>query len=114
MDSKPHAVILFDGVCRFCNASVNFVIRHDKRDYFRFAAQQDEPGLAIMKLAGLESGRLDTLILHEDGKTYTRSTAALRIARKLSGGWWLLYAFVIIPRPLRDFCYNLLAKNRYR
>jgi predicted DCC family thiol-disulfide oxidoreductase YuxK len=112
--SKKHAIVLFDGVCNFCNASVNFVMERDRHDYFRYAALQLDAGLKIMADNGLEAGKLDTLLLYEDGKIYTRSTAALRIARKLSGGWPLFYAFIIIPRPIRDFFYNLIAKNRYR
>ena len=110
---KTKAIVLFDGVCNFCNASVNFVIERDKRDYFRFAPLQGEPARQIMTDNGLAVGALDTLLLYEGEKIYTRSTAALRIARRLSGGWPLFYMFMVVPRPIRDFVYNIIAKNRY-
>ena len=114
MPEQNHAVVLFDGVCNLCNASVDFIMRRDKRDYFRFTSLQSEAGSEIMRAGGREPGKLDTMLLYEGNRIYARSTAALRIARRLSGAWPLLYAFIIIPRPLRDLIYNLIAKNRYR
>jgi predicted DCC family thiol-disulfide oxidoreductase YuxK len=112
--NEQHAIVLFDGVCNFCNASVNFIIERDTRDHFRFAALQLDAGRQILKENGIEVGRLDTLLLYECGKIYSRSTAALRIARRLAGAWPLFYIFVMVPVPIRDFFYDLFAKNRYR
>lgn len=111
---KDKGIVLFDGVCNFCNNSVNFIIRKDNTDYFRFLALQSEKGKKIIERHNLDPENLQTIIFLEDGKIYTRSTAALRIARKLKGGWKLFYGFVIVPTFLRDVVYNIIAKNRYR
>ena len=119
------AVVLFDGVCNFCDASVNFVIEHDRDGYFKFAPLQSEPGMRLAAEYGLdskvaESGvgegsiPIDSVILIEEGKAYTHSTAALRIARRLVGLWSWAYIFIIVPAPIRDFFYRLFAKHRYR
>ena len=119
------AVVLFDGVCNFCDASVNFVIEHDRQGYFKFAPLQSEAGSKLATEHGLASETaeprtgddlipIDSVILVEDGKAYTHSTAALRIVRKLSGAWPLLYAFIVVPKAIRDFFYRLFAKYRYR
>lgn len=108
------AIILFDGVCNFCNSSVNFVIEHDKAGYFKFAPLQSEIGESLIKEHGIDPTRTDSVILVEDGKAYLHSTAALRIARKLDGMWSLAYVFIVIPRPIRNVFYKLFAKNRYR
>jgi len=109
--NKP--VILFDGVCNLCNASVNFVIDRDPAGLFYFSALQSD--YAQGKLATHQVGQdLNTIILLEDGKVYDRSTAALRIARHLGGLWPLLYVGILIPRFLRNAVYRWIAKNRYR
>ena len=119
------AVVLFDGVCNFCDASVNFVIDHDADGYFKFAPLQSEAGSKLAAEHGLVSETsdekpandlipIDSVILVEDGKAYTHSTAALRIVRKLGGAWPVLYAFIVVPKPIRDFFYRLFAKYRYR
>jgi predicted DCC family thiol-disulfide oxidoreductase YuxK len=105
-------IVLFDGVCNFCNGSVNFIIEHDKKGYFRFAPLQSEIGKEYIEKFGLSE--LDSVILVEDEKVYTHSTAALKIARQLDGPWSWFYALIIIPRPVRDFFYKLFAKYRYR
>lgn len=113
-DPTKNAIVMFDGVCNFCNSSINFIIRKDKEDYFRFLTLQSEKGKAIIERHHLDPENLQTVILLENGRIYTRSTAALRIVRHLKGGWKLLYAFVIVPPVIRDFVYNIIAKNRYR
>jgi len=113
-DLQDKGIVLFDGVCNFCNSSVNFIIRKDPADYFRFLPLQSEKGKKIIERYNLDPENLQTIIFLEGGKIYTRSTAALRIARKLKGGWKLFYVFVIVPSFIRDFVYNIIAKNRYR
>jgi len=108
------AIILFDGICNFCNSSVNYVIDHDSKGYFKFAALQSEAGEELKEKFGIDSIQTDSVILIENGKAYSRSTAALKVAGKLSGPASLLYAFMIIPRPIRDFLYDQFAKQRYR
>ena len=105
-------VILFDGVCNFCNSSVNFIIEHDKKGYFKFAPLQSEIGKTLVDKFGLND--VDSIILVEDDKAYTHSTAALKFIKHLDGIWSWAYIFIIIPRPIRDFFYKLFAKNRYR
>src|SRR5262245_55286459 len=110
-DSRPaddaHAVVLFDGVCNLSNATVNFIIDRDPAEYFRFAALQTEVGAATLAGHGVAApqGDPDTIYLEERGRLYARSSAALRIARRLRGAWKLLFAFVVVPRPLRDLVY---------
>ena len=108
------AILLFDGVCNFCNGSVNFIIERDKIGYFKFAPLQSEIGQKLLGEYKIDKENTDSVILIEDEKVYTHSTAALRVARRLDGFWKYFYAFIIMPRPIRDFFYKLFAKNRYR
>ena len=108
------AIVLFDGVCNFCNGSVNFMIGHDTAGYFKFAPLQSETGRALLDKFGIDTTETDSIILVEDDKAYTHSTAALRIARKLDGLWGWFYIFRFVPRPIRDLFYRLFAKYRYR
>lgn len=119
MPTESSAVVLFDGVCNLCNASVNFIIDRDKPGYFRFAPLQSERASELLIAQGkkpLAPGTdPDSISLLEDGKLYEQSTAALRIAKRLSGAWPMLYYLSIwIPRPIRDFVYRIVARNRYR
>lgn len=107
-------IVLFDGVCNFCNASINFVIERDKAGYFKFAPLQSEIGEKVTAEHRIDTVETDSVILVEDEKFYTHSTAALRIARRLDGFWSVAYALIVVPRPIRDFFYKLLAKNRYK
>ena len=107
-------IILFDGVCNFCNFWVNFIIDRDKKDLFRFAALQSEKGQELLERFQMDSNSLDTFVLIEDKKVYTKSTAALKISRKLKGIWRSFYFLIFIPKPIRDFIYTLIAKNRYK
>jgi predicted DCC family thiol-disulfide oxidoreductase YuxK len=109
-----HAVILFDGVCNLCNASVIFVIDKDKHDYFRFASLQSEFGRKILHDYNLPSDNYDSFILLENGKIYQKSTAALRVSRKLQGLWKLMYVFIVIPPFIRDTVYGFVAARRYQ
>lgn len=112
--NQGHPVILFDGVCNLCNSSVQFVIRRDKKGSFRFASLQGRSGQQYLQQYHLPVDAFNSFVLIENNKVYTRSTAALRVARQLGGGWKLLYGFIVIPRFIRDAVYNLVAKNRYR
>lgn len=109
-----HAIVYFDGVCNFCNGFVNFMIPRDKKDYFRFAPLQSEVGQIFQAEHHLPSNNLETFYLYENGRVYSRSTAALRLMRHLSALWPSMYTFIILPRWLRDFFYNMISKNRYR
>lgn len=113
-DDSSHGIVLFDGVCNFCNRSVNWIIRRDKRGFFRFAPLQSDVGAELQKRYGLDPSALDTLVLVKGECVYTKSTAALRIVRRLRSRWRMLYAFIAVPRPVRDFAYDLFARRRYR
>ena len=108
------AIVLFDGVCNFCNATVNFVIEHDTAGYFKFAPLQSEIGEELVAKHGIDTADTDSVIVIENDRAYTHSSAALRIARRLDGVWSWAYAFVIIPKPIRDLAYRIFAKYRYR
>lgn len=111
---SPHPIILFDGVCNFCNFWVNFAIKRDPRKKLRFTALQGETAKKILPQFGIIPSNLSSVILVENGKAYTQSSAALRVARHLSGGWKLFYGLIIIPKIIRDGLYNILARNRYK
>lgn len=108
-----HAVVLFDGVCNLCNGAVNFIIDRDPAGYFRFAPLQSDVAATYLDDTDGPDADLSTIVLVEDGQTYVRSTAALRIARRLTGAWPLLFLAIVVPRPLRDAVYNWVAHNRY-
>lgn len=107
-------VVVFDGVCNLCNRAVQFVLDHDRQRRILLCASQSEAGARL--LAGRTGGASpgDTIFFVEEGRLHDRSTAALRIARALGLPWSLLYAFILVPRPLRDWVYGIVAKNRYR
>lgn len=106
--------MLFDGVCNLCNGAVQFIIKRDKRDQFRFASLQGKTGQQILKKFNLPINSINTFILVEGEKIYTRSTGALRISRSIGGAWQVLYLLIVIPRLIRDRVYNWIATNRYK
>lgn len=108
------AIILFDGVCNFCNGSVNFVIAHDAQNYFKFAPLQSDVAQSLLDKFQIDKSATDSVILVENETVYTHSTAALRIARKLDGAWSWFYVFIVVPKFIRDFFYKLFAKYRYK
>jgi predicted DCC family thiol-disulfide oxidoreductase YuxK len=112
MDTHP--IILFDGVCNLCNSSVQFVIKHDPAAVFRFASLQGKTGQQLLKQYSLSSNDLNSFVLIRDNKAYTRSAAALTVAKQLTGFTRLLYGFIIVPPFIRNAVYNLIAKNRYK
>lgn len=105
--------MLFDGVCNLCNASVDFILRHEKTACLRFAALQSESGQSFLQGCGL-SAVPETIILLEGGRCYPASTAVLRIAKYLRFPWNLLSVFLLVPPPLRDVVYRQIAGHRYR
>lgn len=109
-----HGVILFDGVCNFCNGSVNFIIDNDPHDYFRFAALQSDVGQALLERFYLPRSDFDSIVLIEGGRIYVKSTAALRIARRLKFPLSLGGLLLLVPRLIRDIGYTIIAKNRYQ
>lgn len=108
------AIVLFDGVCNFCNGSVNFIIERDRAGYFKFAPLQSEIGEQYLEKFEIDRAVTDSVILIENERVFTHSTAALKIARKMDGFWSWFYALIVVPKPFRDFFYKLFAKYRYR
>ncbi|AVK84143.1 thiol-disulfide oxidoreductase [Lysinibacillus sp. B2A1] len=106
-------IILFDGICNFCDSSVQFIIRYDQAAYFQFASIQSDVGQALLAKYNV-SENVDSVILIEHGEAYVESTAALRISRKLDGLWPICFLFILVPPFLRNTVYRLVAKNRYR
>lgn len=107
-------IVLFDGVCNLCSSSVQFILRHDKKDQFLFGSLQGNYGQEVLKKYGMPSNEFNSFMLLEGEQLYTKSSGALRMLRHLGGGWSLLYAFIIVPKFIRDAVYNFIAQNRYR
>ncbi|GAB5399489.1 MAG: DUF393 domain-containing protein [Aureisphaera sp.] len=113
-EANSHIIILFDGVCNLCNSSVTFVIKRDKKNRFKFAALQSEEGKKLIATHGIDTHKVDSIILIENGKAYTKSTAALRVAKYLGGAYPLAMVFLIIPAFIRNVVYDWVARNRYK
>ena len=110
---KDKKIVLFDGVCNYCNDKVNFIIKNDKHDVFRFVALQSETGQKIIKYLGIDVS-IDSIILYEPGYAYfIKSEAVFRIIKHLSSSVRLLLFFNFIPTSIKNIFYDLIAKNRY-
>ena len=112
MNSGP--IILFDGVCNFCNSAVNFTIKRNSKSNIMFAPMQTEAGQKLLKQYNLPLNDMQSFFFIEEGKAYKQSTAGLRVCRHLRGLWPLCYGLIIVPGFLRDGIYNWIAKNRYK
>ena len=108
------AIVFFDGVCNLCNTSVQFILKRDPKGYFRFAPLQSDLARELAGKHGVDAEKLDGLVLIENDVASTKSTASLRIARRLSWPWPLAAAFLIVPRIIRDWFYDRFAERRYR
>ncbi len=113
MTVNYNAVILFDGVCNFCNSSVQFIIKRDPKAHFQFASLQSEIGQRLVKEYAVPAG-MDSIVLIEGQRFYVKSTAAIRICRNLKGFWKLFAILLIVPTPIRNVFYNIIARNRYK
>ncbi|UMB61456.1 DUF393 domain-containing protein [Lutibacter sp. A80] len=114
-NTKNNYLILFDGVCNLCNASVKFIIKHDKKAHFKFASLQSDAAKELLLHYNLKKNYMDSIILIENNTNYyEKSTAALKIAQKLDGMFKLLYIFIVIPSFIRDWIYTYIANNRYK
>ena len=107
-------IVLFDGVCNLCSNSVQFIIRHDKKNQFLFGSLQGKAGQEYLKKFNLPEDSFNSFMLVENDKLYTRSSGALRMLKYIGNGWQLLYGFIIVPKFIRDGVYNFIAKNRYK
>jgi predicted DCC family thiol-disulfide oxidoreductase YuxK len=114
MSSAPKKIILFDGVCNFCNWSVQFVMNRDAQKQFYFASLQSDTGQALLERVGLKDSDIDSVVFIQGEKAYVKSSAALKIAGQLDGWVKVLGIFRIIPSFISDFVYDIIAANRYR
>ena len=108
------AIILFDGTCAFCEGTVKFIARRDPAGVFRFGTSQSAPGTALLAAHGLTRAMTRSLVLIDGGRVYLRSDATLRIARRLPWPWSMAGALLVVPRPLRDGVYRVVAAVRHR
>ncbi|WP_336769728.1 thiol-disulfide oxidoreductase DCC family protein [Bacillus bombysepticus] len=106
-------IILFDGECNVCDRSVQFIIQRDPIGLFKFASLQSDIGQELLDKYNAPSD-LNSFVLIENDKCYFKSSAALRVCKNLKGAWKLLYFFLVVPKPLRDYFYSIIAKNRYK
>ncbi len=108
-------IILFDGVCNLCDSSIQFIIKHDKKDIFRFVGFQSEIGLEIINHIGIDTSKIDSILLYEPGKAYYyKAEAALKIAKELGGIYTAISWFSILPNFLTNTVYDYIARNRYK
>ena len=112
METK--SIILFDGICTLCNHAVQFIIKHDPDQKFVFASLQSEKGKVILNKHGFSSPNMKTFVLIENGSVFTKSTAALKIAKQLKGPIQFVYLFIIFTPFIRDSIYLIISNNRYR
>lgn len=106
--------MIFDGVCNLCAHSVRFILDHEADQTLRFTPLQSRAGARLMRELGFDPEDARTFVLIADGKAYVKSDAAIRVSRYFRGRWSLLGAIRIIPRPIRDWAYDVVARNRYR
>lgn len=115
LPDSDQPILLFDGVCNLCNGFVQFIIRHDAQQIFRFSSLQSGTGRGVLQYIADNVGPVpDSLILLYKGHYYTKADAALKIARLLGGGWRLLVVGYILPAFIRNGIYDLVARNRYK
>ena len=107
-------IVVFDGVCNWCNFWVTFTITRDPSGKFKFGLLQSDEAKEIMNALGLSVDDFQTFLLIEQGKVYQKSTAALRVLRQLAGFWPILYCFIVVPKTLRDGVYDFIARHRYK
>jgi len=112
---KNKKIVLFDGVCNLCDGAVQFIIKHDKKDIFRFVSLQSELGKEICNYIGVDQNKIDSIILYNPSVAYYyKSTAVIEIGNDLGGIYSLISAFKILPEKLRNYLYDYIAKNRYK
>lgn len=112
--SNKYKIVLFDGVCNLCNGAINYVIKRDKKNVFKFAALQSEIGKELTSKFNIDTSKVDSIILIDGDKHYDKSSAALYISKNISGAHPLLFGFMIIPKFIRDAAYDYVARNRYK
>lgn len=110
---ETYPILLFDGYCNLCNSSVQWILKRDKKAIFRFASLQSETGVKLRQGHEIPD-ETDSIVLIKDKKYYVKSTAILHVAKLLGGGWKMAYGFIWVPTFIRDFIYDIVARNRYK
>jgi len=110
---KMPNIIFYDGVCHFCNQTIQFIIKQDRDGYYSFASLQSEIGMKLMNEFNIPNN-METIILLDNNYIYSYSDAPLQISRRLRGGWRFIYLLVIVPKSIRDYFYIYFSKNRYK
>jgi len=114
MNNNKKHILLFDGVCNLCNGIVQFTIKRDPKGKFKFASLQSESGQLLLKQFGLPTNDFNSFVFINGDNYFLKSSAGLHVLKELGGVWKVFYIFIIIPRPLRDFVYSIIAKTRYK
>ena len=114
MGKTSQPIIIFDGVCNLCEFSVKFIIKHDRHEKFKFVAAQTQRGIKYQRLYSVDTLMDGTVILLKGNQAYVKSDAAVEIAKDLDCPWNFVQVVKLIPRPVRDFIYSIISKNRYR
>ena len=114
MSNTDQPIIIFDGVCNLCEFSVRFIVKNDRHARFRFVSAQSEKGKDLQRSCGVDTLQDGTVILLEEDQVHIKSDAALHIAKNLDGVWRFLYILRFIPKPVREYFYAIISKNRYR
>ena len=114
MSTEDKTVVLFDGVCNLCNSLVIFLIKRDRKKALMFTALQSKVGQSILKSNQLKTDNFDSFVLYKNGKIYQKSGAGIRVLGSLGGFWTLMYIFLTVPSPIRNWVYSLIANNRYK
>ena len=114
MDKPGNDIVLFDGVCNLCNGLVRFIIKRDRTGKFKFASLQSKIGRIWLTHFSLAENEFESFVLIKGNKYYLKSAAVLNLLWELGGIWKCFYVFVLVPRPVRDFLYDLIAKSRYK
>ena len=112
--ASEKTTMLIDGLCNICSRTVKFTVEHDPKSSIQFAALQSPAGQKLLTEYGLQTNNFTSFVLIENNKAYTKSTGALKYFRKLTPPWSFLHILIVIPRPIRDFFYDIIATNRYR
>lgn len=113
MDIKDQKIILFDGVCNLCNGIVQYIIKRDPQGKFLFASLQSEKGQSLLQHFNNEGKNIDSFVFLNKGTFYIKSTAGLHVMKELGGVWGVMFGLVVLPKPFRDFFYDIIARNRY-
>ncbi len=113
MNAGDPPLLLFDGICNLCNASIQFLLKIDRRNHLRFASLQSPKGQETLRRFALPLNPLPSVVFIDKGHAHFRSTAVLLSLHRIGGPWTIFYVLIAIPRPLRDIVYNLIASNRF-